>query len=77
MSQAVAIAIGSAFVGTLCLWGAVVQLRTGETWGARGRPGRVYRDTDPGYFWFLFAVRAVLGAVALILGSAALRHLSG
>lgn len=71
-SQSVAIAVGAAFVGALCIWGAIAQWRSGETWGATGK-SRVYRDEEPVYFWYMFAVRIVLGPIALILGLYALQ----
>ncbi len=74
MSQAVAISAGCILAGALCIVGAVNQLRTGETWGATGR-GRIYRASEPGYFWYLFVARSVLGTVALIGGVLALAHL--
>ncbi len=74
MSQGVAIATGCAFVGALCVIGAINQMRTGETWGLAGG-GRVFRSEQPGYFWFLFAARVVLGPIALIAGLLGLVHL--
>lgn len=74
MTEAVAIAMGCVFVGALCIWGAIDQVRTGETWGATGK-GRVYRAGEPGYFWYMFAVRIVLGPISLVLGLLALQHL--
>ena len=73
MSQAVAISVGCGFAGALCIFGAINQVRTGETWGATGR-GRVYRDKDAAYFWAIFAVRIVLGPIALIGGLWGLAH---
>ncbi|MCC7060781.1 MAG: hypothetical protein IT508_11175 [Burkholderiaceae bacterium] len=74
MSQAVAISIACVFVGALCVIGAIDQVRTGETWGATGK-GRVYRASEPGYFWYVFAARIVLGPIALAGGLLALQHL--
>ncbi len=74
MLQTTAISAGCILVGVLCVAGAVNQLRTGETWGATGR-GRICRASEPGYFWYLFAARAVLGTIALIGGVLALEHL--
>ena len=71
--QDTAIAIGATLVGVLCIWGAIAQWRSGETWGATGK-GRVYRDEEPTYFWYMFAVRIVLGPIALILGLIALQR---
>lgn len=45
-----------------------------ETWGATGK-GRVYRAGEPSYFWYIFAIRIVLGPTALILGLIALERL--
>ena len=42
--------------------------------GATGRDG-IYRDQQPGYFWTLFAVRLLLGPLALIGGLRGLAHL--
>ncbi len=72
MSQGVAISLGCVLVGALCLVGAINQVRTGETRGATGR-GRIQRTDAPGYFWYLFVVRVVLGLAALVGGLAALR----
>ena len=74
MSQAVAIAAGAVFVGALCFWGAVAQVRSGETWGGTGK-GRVYRIEEPGYFWYMFVMRVALGSAALISGLIALKRL--
>lgn len=74
MSQAVAISVGSEFVGALCVIGAINQVRTGETWGL-APSGRLYRGEQPSYFWFLFVARALRGAIALIGGLLALSHL--
>jgi hypothetical protein len=71
--QDIAIAIGAALVGVLCIWGAIAQWRSGETRGATGK-GRVRRDEEPVYFWYMFAVRIVLGPIALILGLIALHR---
>lgn len=69
-SRQTAIAIGSVFGGALCVWGAFSQVRDGQTWGLTG--GRVMREDCPGYFWFLFLGRMVLGPVAVALGLLAL-----
>lgn len=71
-SQQTALAIGSIFVGVLCAYGAVDQLRKGETWGATGK-GRVKRAEEPVYFWYMFVVRAVLGPILAVLGVFALK----
>lgn len=60
MTQIIAIAVGCMLVGVLCIGGAIQQLRTGETWGATGK-GRVVRDEEPGYFWWMFVMRIVFG----------------
>lgn len=74
LSQAVAIAAGAVCVGAWCLWGAVAQVRSGETWGGTGK-GRVYRTREPGYFWYMFGMRVVWGCAALIPGLLALKQL--
>ena len=66
-TQDFAVAVGAVLVGVLCIHGAIAQVRSGETWGATGK-GRVFRSEEPGYFWALFAVRIVLGPLALLLG---------
>jgi hypothetical protein len=72
ISQASALAVGSIFVGALCVYGAIDQVRKGATWGATGR-GWVTRDESPVYFWYVFLVRALLGPAAIFLGMFALR----
>ncbi len=67
MSQATAIALGCILVGALCVVGAIQQIRKGETTGATGK-GRVTLADDPAYFWYLFAVRSVLGSIAFLGG---------
>lgn len=67
MTQTLALAAGCILVGVLCTVGAIQQVLRGETWGATGR-SRVYREQTPVYFWYLFAVRIVLGPIALIGG---------
>lgn len=74
MSPALAIAIGCALVGVLCIAGAINQVRTGVTWGGTGK-GRVSRAGEPACFWYLFAVRIVLGPIALVAGLLALKGL--
>ncbi len=74
MSAAAAILAGCILAGALCVIGAVNQLRTGETWGGTGR-SRICRAREPGYFWYLFVVRAVLGTIALVAGLLALGYL--
>ncbi len=64
MTHTLALAAGCILVGLLCTIGAIHQVMRGETWGATGR-GRVYREESPGYFWYLFAMRIVLGPIAL------------
>lgn len=72
-SQDVAVALGLVLAGALCIWGAIAQLRSGETWGATGK-GRVCRAEEPRYFWYMFTVRIVLGPVAPLLGLIALKN---
>ena len=66
-SQNAALLIGCIFVGALCTYGAINQVRRGETWGATGK-GRVRRAEEPVYFWYVFLVRMLLGPVLLVLG---------
>lgn len=61
------LAIGSVGLGALLIYGAVAQVLSGETWGATGK-GRVGRDEEPGYFWYLFAARVLLGPSLVALG---------
>ena len=70
-SQKAALLIGCIFVGALCSYGAIDQLRKGETWGATGK-GRVRRVEEPVYFWYVFLVRALLGPLLIGLGLFAL-----
>jgi hypothetical protein len=74
MSQTVAIALGCVLAGALCVWGAVSQVSRSETRGASGRR-RLYRSQRPGYFWYLFAMRIVLGPIALVMGCMALQRM--
>ncbi len=62
--QAVALKIGSILVGALLTYGAIDQVRKGETFGATGK-GRISRETEPVYFLYMFCVRIVLGLVLL------------
>ena len=62
-----ALAFGSVVLGGLLIYGAVSQVLSGETWGATGK-GRVLRDEEPAYFWYLFAARVLLGPSLVILG---------
>ena len=66
-----ALALGCILAGGLCILGAIDQVRKGVTWGATGR-GRVFREQSPGYFWYLFWVRIILGPIALLGGVFAL-----
>jgi hypothetical protein len=52
----------------------VAQVRSGETWGGTGK-GRVYRNEEPGYFWYMFVMRVALGSAALISGLIAPKRL--
>ena len=68
-----AILLGCVLVGMILIWGAVSALRTGTTFSNRGGPaGPITRAGRPGYFWFLFWVRIVLGPIALLGGLAGL-----
>lgn len=69
--DATAIAFGCAFAGALCIIGAISQVITGVTWGATGK-GKVFRAEEPGYFWYMFSVRIILGPIAFIPGIIAL-----
>lgn len=71
--QARAVSLGCILVGLACLIGAIAQLCTGETWGAAGK-GRVSRAQEPGQFWTLFAMRSILGPIALAGGIWGLAH---
>jgi hypothetical protein len=62
-----ALGIGSVVLGGLLIYGAVSQVLSGETWGATGK-GRVRRDEEPAYFWYLFAARVLLGPPLVALG---------
>lgn len=71
--QAIVISLGCVFVGVLLGWSALAQLRSGVTLSGRGGPsGPIRRDDRPGYFWFLFWVRALLAPMALAAGLAGL-----
>jgi hypothetical protein len=72
ISPTSALAVGSIFVGALCVYGAIDQVRKGATWGATGR-GWVRRDETPVYFWYVFLARALLGPAAIAFGIVALR----
>lgn len=68
-----ALAAGCVLVGAVLSWSAYAQIRSGVTLSGRGGPrGPIRRDQRPGYFWFLFWVRALLGPVALVAGLAGL-----
>jgi len=61
-----AVILGTAFLCLICLWGAGAQVVKGATWGGSGK-GRVYRDQEPIYFWFLFVARVFLGIFGLAI----------
>lgn len=65
-----ALILGCILGGVACLVAAVQQVRTGETRGLM--PERVALDERPGYFWFLFWGRIVLGVAGIALGLFAL-----
>lgn len=59
--------IGSIILGTILLYSAGAQLRTGSTYGLTGK-GRVHRDEEPGYFSMLLVARVALGIATILLG---------
>ena len=65
--ERIALRLGLILVGFLCLYGAVDQIRKGETFGLSGK-GRVLREEEPVYFQMLFFGRLVLGSAALLAG---------
>lgn len=71
--QNTAVAVGAVFVGGLCVIGAINQVLKNETWGGTGR-GKAYRDREPVYFWYMFAVRVLLGAEGMVGGRIALQQ---
>lgn len=65
--QVKALKIGVIFVGILLIYGAIDQVRKGETYGATGR-GRFRKEAKPTYFWYLFFVRILLGPILILIG---------
>jgi len=70
--QRIALGIGLILVGIFCTYGAIDQIRKGETWGSRSGKSRASRDEEPTYFWYLFFVRILLGPISIVLGILAL-----
>ena len=72
-TQGIAISAGCALAGVIVTVSAITQLRSGTTLSGRGGPsGPITRVDRPGYFWYLFGARAVLGPIAAIAGLAGL-----
>lgn len=69
----IALKWGLVFVGALCLYGAVDQMRKGWTYGLAGK-GRVESKEEPGYFLMMFIGRIVLGTACLMGGLWSLNH---
>lgn len=63
----VTLVVFSVALGAFLTYGAIRQLQTGGTWGATGK-GRIRRDEEPGYFWYIFVARIILGPVLMIGG---------